>query len=197
MRAVESFGAAANSAISSCVDPIASSPLTGLSQIFVVNSPWTGVGIAIATAVHSPMLALHAVGGSATGCLVRYFLGADASAIIDGLWEYNSCLASMAVGVFFVGSTRTTVLSVSSAAVSAALFGAMAPAFGTYGVPCLTLAVLRGRVRIVPARGTRPRLGTCQGSSFAGEEYAEVRVPHRGKGSPLSCIAQRRCYLTV
>ena len=121
------------------VEPVILSPLTGISQIFVVNSPLTGAGIVAATAMYSPMLALHAVGGCATGSLVGYLLGADISAISDGLWGYNSCLASMAVGVFFVNSPQTMVLSATSAAASAALFGAMGPIFGAYGVPCLTL----------------------------------------------------------
>lgn len=126
-------------AMTSGVDPVVLSPLTGVSQIFVVNSPLTGAGIVAATSMYSPMLALHAVGGCATGSIVGYLLGADISAISDGLWGYNSCLASMAVGVFFVNSPQTMVLSAASAAASAALFGAMGPLFGAYGAPCLTL----------------------------------------------------------
>jgi urea transporter len=126
-------------AMTSGMDPVALSPLTGISQIFVVNSPLTGAGIVAATAMYSPMLALHAVGGCATGSLVGYLLGADLSAISDGLWGYNSCLASMAVGVFFVNSPHAVVLSATSAAAAAALFGAMGPLFGACGAPCLTL----------------------------------------------------------
>lgn len=126
-------------AIPSVIDPIMLSPLTSLSQIFVVNSPLTGLGIVVGTAMYSPMLALHAMGGATTGCLVGYLSGADMAAITDGLWGYNSCLASMAVGVFFVNSPQAMAVSITSAASAAALFGALGPLFGTYDVPCLTL----------------------------------------------------------
>jgi urea transporter len=45
----------------------------------------------------------------------------------------------MAVGVFFVNSPHAVVLSATSAAAAAALFGAMGPLFGACGAPCLTL----------------------------------------------------------
>ena len=118
---------------------IALSPLVGISQIFVVNSATTGAGIAAATYTYSPKLAAHAVGGSATGCLVGMMLGADLSTVAMGLWGYNSALTSMAIGTFFVHSRWSMVLSASGAAASAAVFGAMPTLFGSYGVPCLTL----------------------------------------------------------
>eukprot|EP00571_Detonula_confervacea_P000387 CAMPEP_0172313812 /NCGR_PEP_ID=MMETSP1058-20130122/21022_1 /TAXON_ID=83371 /ORGANISM="Detonula confervacea, Strain CCMP 353" /LENGTH=304 /DNA_ID=CAMNT_0013027523 /DNA_START=263 /DNA_END=1177 /DNA_ORIENTATION=+ len=124
---------------SSGLGDLALSPLIGISQIFVVNSPLTGAGIVAAIYNYSPKLAVHALGGSAIGCLAGVLSGADISDVCIGLWGYNSALASMAVGTFFVHSRHTMVLSASSAAASAALFGAMQPLFGAYGVPCLTL----------------------------------------------------------
>ena len=126
-------------AVSTGMKEIALSPLLGISQIFVVDSAMTGVGIVAATYMYSPKLAAHAVGGSALGCIVGIMLGADLSDVALGLWGYNSALASMAVGTFFVHSRKTMMLSASSAAASAALFGAMSTLFGSYGVPCLTL----------------------------------------------------------
>ena len=118
---------------------VALSPLTGISQIFVVNSHLTGAGIVAATFIYSPKLAWHAIGGSITGCLVGLLSGAELTDVTNGLWGYNSALASMAVGTFFVHSRNTMILSASSAAASAALFGAMQTVFGAYGAPCLTL----------------------------------------------------------
>lgn len=124
----------------SAVGDILASPLAGISQIFVVNSHVTGGGILAATYHYSPKLALHASGGSAVGCLVGLLsAGAPLADVSAGLWGYNSALASMAVGVFFVESRASSALSVAAAAASASLFGAMATLFGTYGVPCLTL----------------------------------------------------------
>ena len=76
------------------------------------------------------------------GCLVGYNAsgGADMTAMTDGLWGYNSALASMAVGVFYVNAASTIVLSAVSAAGAAALFGLLGPIFDAYGgVPCLTV----------------------------------------------------------
>mmetsp|Transcript_4062 Transcript_4062/g.9005 ORF Transcript_4062/g.9005 Transcript_4062/m.9005 type:complete len:220 (-) Transcript_4062:619-1278(-) len=125
--------------VSTGVGDVLASPLNGISQIFVVESPFTGAGIVAATYLYSPKLAVHALGGSATGCLVGLLSGVNLQDICMGLWGYNSALASMAVGTFFVHSRQTMVLSASSAVTSAALFGAMQTLFGEYGIPCLTL----------------------------------------------------------
>lgn len=118
---------------------VVSSPLLGISQIFVVGSPLTGAGISAAIYMYSPKLAYHALGGSAVGCAVGVLSGADLSDVCMGLWGYNSALSSMAIGTFFVHSRESMILSASSAVASAALFGGMQSLFGTYGLPCLTL----------------------------------------------------------
>ena len=115
------------------------SPLLGISQIFVVGSSLTGAGILGSIYMYSPKLSYHALGGSIAGCLVGLLSGADLNDVALGLWGYNSCLSSMAVGGFFVHSRQTMMLSASSAVASAALFGGMQILFGTYGIPCLTL----------------------------------------------------------
>ena len=119
---------------------IMASPLTGISQIFVVESALAGGVIAAGgIASYSPGLAAHAVAGSAVGALTGACLGAPGSEIASGLWGFNSALTSMAVGVFFVHSTPTMVFSAGGAAATAAVFGAMKEIFGVYGSPCLTL----------------------------------------------------------
>lgn len=115
------------------------SPLTSISQIFVVNYSLTGIGILAATSLYSPGLALHALGGGTVGCLTGMVIGADITDVASGLWGYNSALTSMAIGTFYVDSMRTRVLSCGAAAGTAVLFGGMSMLFGVYGVPCLTL----------------------------------------------------------
>ena len=117
---------------------VLTSPLTSLSQIFVVDSSLSGAGILAATSLYSPGLALHALGGGLTGCLVGLLLG-DVSDVTAGLWGYNSALTSMAIGAFYVDSDRARVLSCGAAAGTAVLFGGMSTVMGSYGVPCLTL----------------------------------------------------------
>jgi urea transporter len=115
------------------------SPLTGISQIFVVESALAGSVIVGGIAVYSPGLAAHALMGSTIGTAVGAMCGADSSELAMGLWGFNSCLTSLGVGVFFVHSTPAVLLSAGGAAATAVVFGAMQTVFGAYGSPCLTL----------------------------------------------------------
>ena len=117
---------------------VLTAPITSISQIFVVNSSLSGLGILAATSVYSPGLALHALGGATTGCIVGLILG-DVSDVVAGLWGYNSALTSMAIGTFYVDSLKTRMLSGGAAAGTAVLFGGVGAVAGAYGVPCLTL----------------------------------------------------------
>jgi urea transporter len=115
-------------------------PLTGLSQIFVVESALAGAGIVAAIASYSPLLAAHAVTGSITGSLVGgLFMGAPASEIAAGLWGFNPALTSLGVAVFFERNQQSTALSVAGAAATAAVFGALQTVFSAAATPCLTL----------------------------------------------------------
>lgn len=115
------------------------SPLTGVSQIFVVESALSGAIIAGGIARYSPGLAAHAVAGSALGMVTGAFFGAPLPELAAGLWGFNSALTSMAIGVFFVHSTPTMILSAGGAVATAATFGFMKVVFGAYSAPCLTL----------------------------------------------------------
>lgn len=114
-------------------------PLTGISQIFVVESALSGGVILGGISMYSQGLAAHALSGSAIGTLMGAFLAPDLSELAMGLWGFNSALTSMAVGTFFIHSPAAMVLSAGGAAATAALFGGMKSVFGVYGAPCLTL----------------------------------------------------------
>jgi urea transporter len=117
---------------------ILTSPLKGLSQIFVVESAWTGIGALAAIASYSPGLALHAIMGSTVGCMTGTLIyNVPIADVAAGLWGYNAALTSLGVGVFFVPSNRTNVLSFTGAFATSAAFGAMQPVFTS--TPCLTL----------------------------------------------------------
>jgi urea transporter len=119
---------------------ILSSPLVGLSQIFVVQSAVSGAGIVLAIASYSPLLAAHALSGSCIGCLTGWAMqGAPISDVAAGLWGFNSALTSMGVAVFFRNTRQSQILSAAGAAATASVFGALSEVFGTIGSPCLTL----------------------------------------------------------
>lgn len=120
-------------------DAILYGPLKGISQVFVVESSLTGAAILGGIAMYSRGLAGHTLMGSTIGATTGLLLGADVSAVSIGLWGFNSALTSLGIGVFYVHSPQVVALSAGGAAATAAVFGAMSTAFGTYGSPCLTL----------------------------------------------------------
>ena len=131
-------------------------PLTGLSQIFVVESPLTGLGLVAGIATYSPRLAIHALLGSTMGCLTGWFLGAPVSDLAAGLWGYNSALTSLGIGVFFVNTRGTWALSVAGAAATAGVFGALQPVLGAIHTPCLTLPFCLTMTGCYHLAGTSP-----------------------------------------
>jgi urea transporter len=119
------------------------SPLTGLGQIFVVESALTGFGICLAVARYSPQLAVHMVLGSAVGGLTgSLLLSADPAAVAAGLWSYNSALTSAGTAVFLRSTSNNhrpmTVWLVSGvgASLTALTYGAVS---AVSPVPCLTI----------------------------------------------------------
>lgn len=114
-------------------------PLNGISQIFVVESPFSGAIILGAFALYSPSLAAHALMGSSIGALSGACMGADVSELGMGLWGFNSALTSVGVGVYYCHSKSTVALSAGGAVATAALFGALKTVFTIWDAPCLTL----------------------------------------------------------
>ncbi len=147
LAATQPLGAAAAEATAaeaaaSSISPLAAAaaPLTGLSQIFVVESPISGALILGAIGWYSPGCAAHAALGATVGAATGAALGAPAAEISSGLWSFNPALTSLAASVFFVHSAPTVALSVAGAAATAALFGGLKIALASaFGVPALTL----------------------------------------------------------
>ena len=85
---------------------LALSPLVGVSQIFVVNSPWAGAMMLAAIGHYSKGCAAHTLAGSCVGVAAAAAVGAPAGEIAMGLWGFNPALTSLAVSVFFVNCRR-------------------------------------------------------------------------------------------
>ena len=119
---------------------LALSPLVGVSQIFVVNSPWAGAMMLAAIGHYSKGCAAHTLAGSCVGVAAAAAVGAPAGEIAMGLWGFNPALTSLAVSVFFVNTPQALALSGGSAAATAVLFGGAKTAIGAAaGCPALTL----------------------------------------------------------
>ncbi|KAK7233483.1 urea channel [Aureococcus anophagefferens] len=118
---------------------VAATPLVGLSQIFVVDSPVTGAAIAVALAQADTSYATHAINGSVVGSVVGLAVGADPHEVVHGLWGFNSALTALSVAVFFEPSRASYALAGAGAASTAVLFGGLKTALGAFAVPALTL----------------------------------------------------------
>ena len=115
-------------------------PLCGVSQIFVVQSPLTGLALLGGIGLYSRGCAAHTLLGAAVGSAVGVAMGAPVPEITAGLWGFNSALTSLAVSVFFVASPASAALSAGGAAASAVLFGgAKAALAASCATPALTL----------------------------------------------------------
>jgi len=117
------------------------SPLTGVSQIFLINSPLSGAALLGAIAMASPVAAAHAGAGAAIGTAVGVASGVDYATIANGLVGFNPCLTSLSVAVFFPTlSLGQVALSTGGAVGTTMVSSAMGPlVMETFGTPAFTL----------------------------------------------------------
>ena len=117
------------------------SPLTGVSQIFLVNSPISGAVLLGAIAISSPLAATHAGIGAMIGTGLGVFTSADYVTIAHGLWGFNPCLTSLSVAIFFPTlSVGQLALSTGGAVCTALLSSSIGPiVMNTFGTPAFTL----------------------------------------------------------
>jgi len=115
--------------------------LSGVSQIFVVNSPLSGFLILGGIAAISPLAAVATLMGSLVGLVVGAAVGVDANDLKAGIWGYNPALTALAVSIFFVPlGWPFMALACGGAAVTTLTFAAMKVATATaIQAPCLTL----------------------------------------------------------
>jgi len=115
--------------------------LSGVSQIFVVNNPLSGLLILGGIASISPWAAAATLMGSLVGLVTGAAVGGDANDLKAGIWGYNPALTALAVSIFFVPlGWPYMALACGGAAVTTLVFvGMKAAASSTIQAPCLTL----------------------------------------------------------
>jgi len=115
--------------------------LNGISQIFVVSNPISGILILLGIALYSPWAAAAALFGSVLGAGAAFVYGADAEEVQDGIWGFNPALTALAVSIFFVPLGRPFQALVCGGALAtvAAFIGLKAAVWSTFQSPCMTL----------------------------------------------------------
>lgn len=115
--------------------------LNGVSQIFVVNNPISGMLILLGIALYSPLAAAATLLGSVIGLGAAFLYGADAEEVQDGIWGFNPALTALAVSIFFVPLGRPFQALVCGGALAtvAAFVALKAAVWGAFQSPCMTL----------------------------------------------------------
>jgi urea transporter len=92
-------------------ESILQAPFMGVSEVFLLSNLATGILMLVGIFVSSPIAALFAFLGSATGMLTAMALGVSGPPIYMGLAGFNSCLTAVCVGgMFFVLSWRCVAM---------------------------------------------------------------------------------------
>jgi hypothetical protein len=113
---------------------------SGVSQVFFVEPYGAGVCVVLAFALCSPLGALQALLGSATGLLTGWAMGGSADLLARGIFGFNGVIAAMAIGgVFLRYGWRSVLASIVGAMIATALQHALRFNFSAQGLPSLTL----------------------------------------------------------
>ncbi|XP_034532924.1 urea transporter 2 [Notolabrus celidotus] len=122
------------------IELVRSIPL-GVGQIFACAAVGPSLLILGAILLYSPLLAFHALLGSAVGMLAGLSMAVHHDSLYSGLSGFNGALGCMAVGgLFFTFSWRTHLFAIASAFLSAYVDIALSNLLGTVGLPACSWA---------------------------------------------------------
>uniref|UniRef100_H3BZS6 Urea transporter n=1 Tax=Tetraodon nigroviridis TaxID=99883 RepID=H3BZS6_TETNG len=115
--------------------------LLGVGQIFACEALGPSLLILGAVVLYSPLLAFHALLGSAIGTLAGLSVAVHHDFLYSGLSGFNAALGCMAVGgLFFTFSWTTHLYAVANAFLSAYADIAFSNLLGSFGLPALSWA---------------------------------------------------------
>ncbi|XP_069015337.1 urea transporter 2 [Embiotoca jacksoni] len=113
----------------------------GVGQIFACGALGPSLLILGAVLLYSPLLAVHALLGSAVGTLAGLSMAVHHHFLYSGLSGFNGALGCMAVGgLFFTFNWRTHLFAIASAFLSAYADIALSNMLGTMGLPACSWA---------------------------------------------------------
>ncbi|XP_044040651.1 urea transporter 2 [Siniperca chuatsi] len=115
--------------------------LLGVGQIFACGALGPSLLILGAVLLYSPLLAVHALLGSAVGTLAGLSMAVRHDSLYSGLSGFNGALGCMAVGgLFFTFSWRIHIFAITTAFLSAYADIALSNLLGTVGLPACSWA---------------------------------------------------------
>ncbi|MGI0092080.1 MAG: urea transporter [Nitrososphaerales archaeon] len=115
--------------------------LDGVSQVFFVGSPLTGIIFLIGLAISSLKVAGWAVLGTITGGALAFALGVQPDKVYFGLWGFNSVLTAIALGsTYWERNWAQFTMAVSASFITAFITSTNTWFVGVFGLPVETSA---------------------------------------------------------
>ncbi|MFC9515328.1 urea transporter [Nocardiaceae bacterium NPDC056970] len=141
-----------------------------VSQIFLINDTVTGIVFVVALLIASRWAALFALIGSAVATVTVLALGADATAIGNGLYGLSAVLTAIALGsVFYDPSWRVLTYTIFGVLVTVVVHAALLSAFAPISLPVgtapfvfATWLFLLPKKRFVPVQHSTIRGGAAE-----------------------------------
>ncbi|KAK2913607.1 hypothetical protein QQF64_030620 [Cirrhinus molitorella] len=112
----------------------------GVGQIFACETVGPSLLILAAVFLFSPILAVYALLGSGISTMAGLSMSVQHKFLYSGLSGFNGALGCMAVGVFYIISWRTHLLSIANALLSAYTDIALSNLLGVVGLPASSWA---------------------------------------------------------
>ncbi|XP_016103491.1 urea transporter 2 [Sinocyclocheilus grahami] len=141
----------------------------GVGQIFACGTVGSSLLILGAVFLFSPILAVYALLGSGISTIAGLSMSVQHSFLYSGLSGFNGALGCMTIGVFYILSWRTHLLSIANALLSAYTDIALSNLLGALGLPASSwAATLTGTLMLL----------------LTGKNLKEYRIPTGKVTSP-------------
>lgn len=113
--------------------------LNGVGQIFFIDNPISGAIFLIALLFESAWCAGLCLAGAAVGVAIALLMGADHTAILNGMYGYSPALVAPAIGCIFMKTNAKTLVYALIATITCTFVqSACYSLFTTIGVPTFT-----------------------------------------------------------
>ena len=135
------------------------SSLSGVSQVFLINDPVTGVLFLVGLALSSPYAAVFGWCGSLVAMVAALVLGADGASVGAGLYQFSAVLTAIGLGTtFYRPGLRVILYALLATVFTVVAQGALNAALAPIGIPTLTFPfVIAAWLFLLPHVGLDPR----------------------------------------
>lgn len=134
------------------------SSLSGVSQVFLLDDPVTGMLFLVGLAVSSPSAALFGWCGSVVAMIAALLLGADGASVGAGLYQFSAVLTAIGMGTtFYRPGWRVVLYTFLATVFTVVAQGALNVALAPLGIPTLTFPfVIAAWLFLLPHVGLAP-----------------------------------------